>query len=61
MYNDIKGILSNINRYNKGFRGGAGKKEKRKRKENIIILLFGFMGYGMGWRGGLYKGIKWSL
>lgn len=41
--------------------GGDGKKEKRKRKENIIILLFGFMGYGMGWRGGLYKGIKWSL
>lgn len=32
-----------------------------KRKENIIALLFGFMGYGIGLRGGLYKGIKWSL
>lgn len=41
--------------------GGAGKNEKRERKENIIALLFGFMGYGMGWSGGLYKGIKWSL
>lgn len=35
--------------------------KRRKRKENIIALLFGFMGYGMGWSGGLYKGIKWSL
>lgn len=46
----------------KGASGGrAGKNEKGERKENIIALLFGFMGYGMGWRGGLYKSIKWSL
>ena len=32
-----------------------------KRGKDIIALLFGFMGYGMGWSGGLYKGIKWSL
>lgn len=35
------------------------KREKKKRK--YIVLLFGFMGYGMGWRGGLYKGIEWEL
>ena len=34
---------------------------KREKEKNIITLLFGFMGYGIGWRGGLYKGIKWSL
>lgn len=43
-----KGYKATYKGYKRGFVGGAGKNEKKERKENIIVLLFGFMGYGMG-------------